>query len=79
MTTTLAGCAAGRLAGRADLALVMGAEPDAVLLEEALAFYVPRSYEAFDGGAFLAALKSAGGGWCGVCVWGGGVGCGEGT
>jgi hypothetical protein len=54
----------------------MGAEPDALLLEEPLAFYVPRTYEAFDGQGFLTALKAAGGWWVfrrggnGVVWWG---------
>lgn len=56
----LASCAARRLALRPDVGLVMAGEADATLLGDAMAFYVPRSQDTFDGAGFLAALKSQG-------------------
>ena len=50
-----------RLVLRPDLGLVMAGEPDAPLLGDPMAFYVPRSQDTFDGAAFLAALKAPGG------------------
>ncbi len=59
-------CSAGRLMLQPDLGLIMATEPDAVLLDDAMAFYVPRNQESFDGAAFVAALKSPG--ELGTCV-----------
>ena len=56
----LADSACAKLAGRSDLGLLMATEPDAELLDDAMNFYVPRSYEGFDGGSFMGALKAAG-------------------
>jgi hypothetical protein len=56
----LADSASAKLAGRSDLGLLMATEPDAELLDDAMSFYVPRSYEGFDGGSFIGALKAAG-------------------
>lgn len=52
--------AARRLVLRPDVGLVMAGEPDAPLLGEPLACYVPRSQDTFDGAGFMAALKAAG-------------------
>jgi hypothetical protein len=56
----LGDCAARRLVLRPDVGLIMAGEPDAPLLADPMAFYVPRSQDTFDGASFVAALRSAG-------------------
>ena len=58
--SALGTCGARRLALRPDVGLAMAGEPDAPLLGDPMAFYVPRSQDTFDGTAFLAALKAQG-------------------
>ncbi|KAI8462821.1 MAG: hypothetical protein J3K34DRAFT_527482 [Monoraphidium minutum] len=59
MMRALGDSRARRLVLRAELGLLMAGEPDAPLLADPMAFYVPRSQDAFDGAAFLTALRSA--------------------
>jgi hypothetical protein len=63
MLRALGDAAARPLALRPDVGVLMAGEGDAPLLGDPMAFYVPRSQEAFDAAAFLAALKSPGEPW----------------
>ena len=60
MVRVLGDSRAHRLVLRPDVGLVMAGEPDAPLLGDPMAFYVPRSQNLFDGAAFLTSLKSQG-------------------
>lgn len=57
MQQNLAGSKVGRMVQRFNVGLLMAAEPDAVLLDEPVAFCVPRSGDNLDPAVFMSALK----------------------
>lgn len=60
MQQCLSDVKAGQLVVRHDVGLIMATEPDAVLLQDAMQFYVPKTADHFDGVSFISALRSPG-------------------